>query len=189
MDLPEAIQLASLQAVLRHKQRKDNLLDLEYTLRKIFRWYSKTFHTPLHEVDSIPLSDVLAAYWEEHYEELEDKDLEVERIRLIEDEEELKLRQIEEDANEVDVWEIGQEEKSAAEEIGAAATKLVEAVQHLKDESFAGFSRSSGDETRLVNSLPGLKALPDIKMSFASEDEVDLDADTFGLLADPKAKK
>jgi hypothetical protein len=40
-------------------------------LRDIFEWYSRTFHTPLHEVDTLPLDEVLIAYYRFIYREME----------------------------------------------------------------------------------------------------------------------
>jgi hypothetical protein len=46
----------------------------EYFYRFICRWYSKTFHTPLHEVFTLPFQDVALAYFEEGYEMMEEED-------------------------------------------------------------------------------------------------------------------
>lgn len=63
MNLIETHQLLALKAV--------ELGDESYSLRTVFRWYSKTFHVPLPDVIDIPLEDVLQAYFESRYEELE----------------------------------------------------------------------------------------------------------------------
>lgn len=68
MNLIDIHQLLALKAI--------KLGDESYSLRVIFRWYSKTFHVPLPEVDDIPLEDVLQAYFESRYEELEEEELE-----------------------------------------------------------------------------------------------------------------
>lgn len=44
----------------------------DYTLRHIYRWYSKEFHTPLHVVDNLPRHFILTHYYEAHYEALRD---------------------------------------------------------------------------------------------------------------------
>lgn len=46
--------------------------DPDYELRRIFRWFSKTFNTPLAQVYGLPLDEVLQHYYEARYEELED---------------------------------------------------------------------------------------------------------------------
>jgi hypothetical protein len=59
----EAIRVKALRAVLRP--------DIQASLRKIFRWYSTTYATPLHIVDDLPLDDILVAYFEENYWNME----------------------------------------------------------------------------------------------------------------------
>jgi len=41
-------------------------------MRALCRWYSKRFYTPLHEVFNLPMEDVSLAFWEEHYDSLDD---------------------------------------------------------------------------------------------------------------------
>jgi hypothetical protein len=54
-------------------------MDADYRLRYINRWYSKTFHTPLHVVDDLPTEDVLIHFYECQFEDLE----EAERLKSI----------------------------------------------------------------------------------------------------------
>jgi hypothetical protein len=56
----------------------------EYHLRHVFRWYSKTFSTPLTEVEDLPLETVLQHFYEARYEEMDDEAREKERQILIE---------------------------------------------------------------------------------------------------------
>lgn len=62
--------LAQMEAI-------ENVLDPTdaYIHRRICRWYSKTFHTPLHEVFKLDLYDVLTHYYEATMEEFEPNDL------------------------------------------------------------------------------------------------------------------
>jgi hypothetical protein len=56
----------------------------EYLFRHVCRWYSKTFHTPLHVViTEIPLSEVFLAYFEEGYEMMDEDERLVEVMRAI----------------------------------------------------------------------------------------------------------
>jgi len=56
----------------------------EYLFRYVCRWYSKTFHTPLHVViTELPLSEVLLAYFEEGYEMMDEDERFVEVMRAI----------------------------------------------------------------------------------------------------------
>jgi hypothetical protein len=58
--------------------------DSDYIYRKICRWYSKTFYTPLHTVlNELTFSHVLQAYFEEGFEKMEDEDLKDEMLRTI----------------------------------------------------------------------------------------------------------
>lgn len=80
-DLILAIQRSALLAVVRKPA--------EYHLREIFRWYSETFHTPLREVDAIPLEEVCQHYFERMYRDMEGPDLEQELFKLSRTEAEL----------------------------------------------------------------------------------------------------
>lgn len=59
----DAIRARALRSILQP--------DYEYNLRHIFRWYSRSFATPLHHVPNLPLEDVLQAFFEERYETME----------------------------------------------------------------------------------------------------------------------
>lgn len=54
----------------------------EYRVRRVQRWYSKTFHVPLPDVADLPWEDVLLAWYESHYEEMEPELLEEEVHRV-----------------------------------------------------------------------------------------------------------
>ncbi len=86
----------------------------EYRLRFLYRWYSKTFATPLHRVSSIPLTDVLEAFWEERYEKMEPEELETERGRLLETDAERLARLIKEDRDKVELESFVEEVKATA---------------------------------------------------------------------------
>lgn len=78
MDVLDSLRACALRDVLSKNASRD------YNLRAIFRYYAKTFHTPLHVVQDLPLVDVFQAYFEENFEAMEYEDLEAERQRLIE---------------------------------------------------------------------------------------------------------
>jgi hypothetical protein len=68
MDYYKALRTVALQEVLSDTPSQS------YSLRRIFRWYSQKFCTPLHVVNTLPIHDVLVSYFESHYEEFgEDK--------------------------------------------------------------------------------------------------------------------
>lgn len=65
MDLFEAIQQQAMLAVVEP--------DDDAWLRRIFRFYSKQFATPLHLVPQLPLEDVLRAYFEEVFDSFDEE--------------------------------------------------------------------------------------------------------------------
>jgi primosomal protein N' len=62
IEVGTAIRILALKEVLSDTPSSD------YEIRKIFRWYSKEFCTPLHMVDELPMYDVIRHYWEYQYE-------------------------------------------------------------------------------------------------------------------------
>ncbi len=64
VDFIDGIRARALLAVLRPDQ--------EANLRHIFRWYSRTFHTPLHEVDDLPVEEILLHWFEAQFEDMEE---------------------------------------------------------------------------------------------------------------------
>lgn len=67
--------------------------DEDYTLRDIFRWYSREFSTPLHEVEGLPLENVLLNWFEVQYQDLEEAEQVVLARELFETPEERKARE------------------------------------------------------------------------------------------------
>lgn len=67
--------------------------DEEYTLRDIFRWYSREFSTPLHEVEGLPLESILINWFEVQYAELEPEEQNALALELIESPDERKARE------------------------------------------------------------------------------------------------
>ena len=77
MSLSDDIQILAFAAVTAKEK------DSDYSLRYIYRWYSTKYHTPLHLVPTLQLTDILTAYFESKYEEMSDEDLEDERKELL----------------------------------------------------------------------------------------------------------
>jgi primosomal protein N' len=67
----------------------------EYQIRRIARWYSKTFHTPLKDVLEIPIEELVYCYYESQFEDLTPERLEEEVKELFMPESE-KLLQLDE---------------------------------------------------------------------------------------------
>ena len=84
MHYTKALQLLTLKELLSEDPSE------EYRWRWYYRWYSKTFHTPLQQVYDIPKYDIIQAYWEEHFEGLDETQLALEREEAVKTEEELE---------------------------------------------------------------------------------------------------
>jgi hypothetical protein len=85
----DAVRLLALKAVLKP--------DTEDHLRQIFRWYSKTFSTPLHVVEGLPLDNILRTYYEDMYGGLEDEQKEELLADLLLTDEERKKKDLKKD--------------------------------------------------------------------------------------------
>lgn len=184
MDLYTAVQVGALRDVYASKKsekaydrvRKSIKPESGYLMRQIHRWYSKTFHTPLHEVDALPEEDVLRAWWEERYEEMNEEELEAERQDLFVDPEEIERQQRVEDAQDADTYEIVQEE------LAAKAAEAIKKIDQLTTSLTKPFRANLAKEPELVMS-PTVKTLPEIMITF--DDSIDLDSDGLGLLDKP----
>jgi hypothetical protein len=121
VDRVGALQLIALRNVLKPNE--------EYNLRYIFRWYSKTFSTPLHMVEDLDLDDILLAFFEERYERMTSDERLEERDNLLEDGDARKARETAEEAEKIAEAElmkmsVEQNVKKVAEK--AAMQKAVE---------------------------------------------------------------
>lgn len=121
LDLLKAIRLLAWDSV---KNRPS-----EYLMRHIFRWYSERFHTPLHEVDDLPLEDVLQHYFEVRYEELPDELSDDEEEHLRETREERLAREANEAAEKEDDDAFFRQVQAEAAAQRAKAPKLDEKLQ------------------------------------------------------------
>jgi len=88
----EAIQCRALLGVLKPDQ--------DAWLRHVLRTYSKVFHTPLHVVQDLPPEDVLLAYYEEAFEQMDEEAREEFLERLTETEAQRKERESQEEKQE-----------------------------------------------------------------------------------------
>jgi hypothetical protein len=50
--------------------------DVAAVYRRIARWYSRNFNTPLHEVEELPICEVLLHYFEERFSMMKSEDVE-----------------------------------------------------------------------------------------------------------------
>lgn len=114
MDTFHAIRVKALACV------REVDVDASYFERKLWRWYSHTFSTPLAEVLDIPIEDVLQHYWEWTYEHMDPslQDHEAETLSMSEaeakalaDAKEQEEREIEEDVKAMEALELERRQK------------------------------------------------------------------------------
>lgn len=98
MTIYEAIKIKALHSVLKP--------DTEYYIRRVARWYSKTYHTPLMEVYSLPLEYLLLEFYEDKYENMEEEDRHLELEEAIETQEQRKERLALEDLDKLNEYEL-----------------------------------------------------------------------------------
>jgi hypothetical protein len=143
--------------------------------RSICRWYSKTFHTPLHEVYDLAPEEVLEAHYEEILEEMPPEAREQRLSELLEDPEvkQQKKRFADKDAA---------DEEEFLNMVRAKAA--VEAAKHAVKKAQEQPVRPAAKETQ----LPELEEMPDIKMDFVKGDNL-FDEDDLGGFAPPPEDK
>ena len=184
MDTLEAIQLEALRAVMEE--------DAEYLVRRILRWYSSTYHTPLHTVEDLPLEYVLQQFFEVNIEGMTKAQRKKLALELAETKEEKLAREKAESglSDEAFLRRIKRKEKKAA-----AKRKAREQEQRKRMEEEGEMDFLSPERVRkqvakaLSNSTPVVKPvvkpvepLPDISMSF------DPNLDNEDVLAPPSPK-
>lgn len=182
MNIYDAIRIKALRDVV-----KGNSPD--YALRKVFRWYSKTFATPLTQVEDLPVEFVLQAYWESMYEDMEDPKLEAERVELTKTEAERKA--------EDRAWDEQQAEEVAFTQMVAQTKK----IEDLKPEGIKALvptpeekpptpvEQATHGVEKLNEVLNNIKELPpDVRMTFVTDEDMSalLEEDSIPVPVKPK---
>lgn len=185
IEWPKALRILALKEALSEEPSHD------YFIRKVFRWYSKTFSTPLHQVYNLPLFDVMQAYYEEIYSNLADEkdspDFHEELSNLSKTEAELEKDRLEKDKEEAESYKLI---KSAEADNKRTAEKSASQKKKILEDKL----RRDRETAKEIDSLLGKDALgnymetsaqkakkptpepPEIKMTFAGLDEIgDLD--------------
>lgn len=156
MDHIRSIRLIALNNAI----SKDALPD-DAIWRRIARYYSKNFNTPLHLVDTLPRLDVIQTYYEDVYESLEDNDLhqELDTVLVPSDSVSTSVKKEKEDA-EMDTLVKQLEEENQKKAAPKEQEKPIE-IEKISQE--------------FLDSLDGLgQTINDIKESF-EEDGFSLD--------------
>lgn len=152
MDLAAEIKIIAFSEVQKNTA--------EYRLRSVYRWYSRAFATPLHMVPSLPFTDVLTAYFEDQFENMDAEDLEAERKLLTETVDQKAAR-------------IAEEEAVANAEVefqafAASEAKRLESTQIQKQEPVRPIQHPHRQAKEAE--LPEVKEIPpDITVKFVDE--------------------
>lgn len=179
MDPFKAIKLKAARSVWNSKQ--DNPKDDDdYVRFRIVRWYSKTFHTPLSEVEDLPFIEVFEAFTLESYEDLVNSQdpnepanlgkmkLMAEIRRLIETPEEAAERQKLIDIEEADLFEMMENDPEMKAQKQEEANLDKKVIVNKMVEALTPIFRN------LENSLPSSDygPLPPISVDFDDDDDV-----------------
>lgn len=181
MDSYTAIRIRALRSVV--------VPDKDYLIRKILRWYSKTFFTPMKEVEEVlPLDVVLQAYFEERYEAMTPADLDEEKAELLLSPEERQKRIMAEEAEEAELLIMGRLVAAEAAAHKKAQTKkglpqapgpkpVIASMGELPDVSPPPMRDSPSD-------LPAAKIPPGIEMKFVEDDSLEKEIMALEALAE-----
>ncbi|MDE1868157.1 MAG: hypothetical protein KGI08_10675 [Thaumarchaeota archaeon] len=154
MEYFEALEINAMKSVINP--------DEEAKIRQILRWYSKTFHTPLHECYDLPFDEILTHYYEEIFTDMEDveRNAKLERLSMTEEEWELYLKNKQSEEDEFI--------KAAEEEAEKIENKHLDKLQPLEKKPLE---------------LQERKEEPLIKMDFSKDailNDEELDRDMMG---------
>lgn len=135
--------------------------DYESNTRYVLRWYSKTFHTPLHIVYDLPLDEIWLTYYEERYQEMTEEDLEAEIERVLETPDARNEREMAEElkkSEELTFMKMAEQSRKDHKNLKSSLDKALETVKNL--------------ETSV--SLPEAPVIEEsIEMSFISDSEME----------------
>lgn len=180
IEWPRALRILALKEALSPEPSHD------YFIRKVFRWYSKTFSTPLHQVYDLPLFDVLQAYYEESYANLaEEKDtpeFHEQLSNLSKTEAELQKETLEKDKEEADSYLFARstenDNKKNAEKTALQKKKILEdklrrdrevakEIDQIMSKDALGSRMEVAEKAKKPVPEP-----PEIKMTFTGLDEI-----------------
>lgn len=171
----EALQLLALRAV----EKPDG----EARLRGICRWYSKTFHTPLHVVEELDEDDVLTAYFESIYEEMEESERQDIMRQLLETDEQKAARARARDEEAAESFEFAR--RMADEARIAAAKKKISDVKEVVRPA----STLSAPARLVTKALSEVEKLePDVSVRFVDPIAFEKELEGFGEMGPKKAK-
>lgn len=171
MDYDSALRILALKAV------RDP--DMAAHTRYIHRWYSKTFHTPLHLVAELDPQDVYTAYYEATFEEMSEEERERELAEILETPEEKKAKALAKDIERAEMFEFAR--ITEEQERKKSETKKMSDLDPKQKQAFVNREMP---ETSLPRSKPSAmeKLEPDIEVKFLSADDFERELEGFGSM-------
>ena len=180
IEWPRALRILALKEALSPEPSHD------YFIRKVFRWYSKTFSTPLHQVYDLPLFDVIQAYYEDIYSNLADErdtpEFHEQLSNLSKTDDELEKESLEKDKAEVEGYLFAKsaekDNKKNAERVALQKKKVLE-DKLRRDREVAKEIDSILGKDALGNKMEVTEKVkkpspepPEIKMTFTGLDDI-----------------
>jgi hypothetical protein len=176
----DALKLLALRAVMKP--------DGDAHFRSICRWYSITFHTPLHMVEEIPEEDILIAYYEKTYEDMEDPERQELLKVLLETEEEKKAKARAKDIEDAEAFAFTRR-LAAEEKERLAKAKLTEVKPIERKPSM--LSAADRRPSQLPQERPPQafeKLEPDVAIKFVDAADFEKELEGFGMMSPKEGK-
>ena len=177
-DTLDAVRIKAMRASIRP--------DEDAIIRRISRWYSREFHTPLHTLEELPLEFILLHYFEEIYEKLKPEERHDLAIKIIETPEEKEIREAEDKKSEEELIEMA---KADNDRINAFKKRVKQSLDSLKEIDSVGPNVKS-KPLKKPNKIPKIDVAPKSEEVMVFFDEpLDLDLEKASLGPPPKKRK
>jgi hypothetical protein len=147
-DLPsfgDAVRLLALRAAR-------NPDDWNAVYRRICRWYSTTFHTPLHEVFDLDEVFVLQSYYESYFEKMEEEEWRKEVREALETPDEKQAREASEAMED---FELLRKAAQDLERLEARRKKEPKTMTAVHEEAMKDFANTAEKLKSALSGLPG----------------------------------
>ena len=162
--------------------------DEPYLIRKIVRWYSKTFSTPISVVEEIPLEHILTAYYESEFEDKKEEELEQIIQDMFADDVDNRKEEMAEEKRAVEDYEflkaLKEEQRlNPKKDLKGSLNDLVKASKKLTN----AFNSVKANRETI---LPEADSLPsNVSISFSDDLEEEIERHDLSLFNDIKKSK
>ncbi len=178
MNIYEALKKLALKAVIAP--------DEAYEMRRIFRWYSRTFHTPLEEVEEIPIQKVLVHYFESEFENANEEQIEKFIRDMCESKEDKYKREMEEERLVVEDWLFLKSVEKTTKKPTNKENKLEDVVKATDrvTKAITSILKPRDKDATLPDDDTSLP--PDVSISFSDDLDKDIEELDWSLFNKPK---